>query len=189
MINSNENLKKRRGNGTQCTGVAIKLKDDAAVSWKNWDGRRVRTVNVDDVEYITCELTNQLKEKSLFNLKSETDTVVITLQLYGKLHSISGIKVTQFGVNCNTATTGHKLQGTSKDKVIVGSWNYTFPNWTHVVLSRVQTLSGLFLCEKLDVTKPFPGLPEVMFEERRLEDVETEMLAKWEAGQTERESF
>jgi len=113
MINSNENLKKRRGNGTQCTGVAIKLKDDAAVSWKNWDGRRVRTVNVDDVEYITCELTNQQKEKSLFNLKPETDTVVITLQLYGKLHSIGGIKITQFGVNCNIATTGHKLQGTS----------------------------------------------------------------------------
>lgn len=59
MINSNEILKKKRGNGTQCRGVGIKLKDDAVVVWKNWDGRRVKTVSVEDVEYMTCELLNQ----------------------------------------------------------------------------------------------------------------------------------
>ena len=48
----------------------------------------------------------------------------------------------QFGVK-NIATTGHQLQGMSKDQLIVSSWNYSSKNWIYVVLSRVRTLSGL----------------------------------------------
>ena len=35
------------------------------------------------------------------------------------------------------------------------SWNYSLPNWIYVVLSRVKTLNGLFLVNKLkdDLTK------------------------------------
>ena len=76
MINSNENLKKKRGNGSQCR-VGIKLKDDAVVVWKNWEGRRVKSICVEDVEYMTCELLNQSKTKTYFQLKPETDQVTI----------------------------------------------------------------------------------------------------------------
>ena len=127
MFNSNENLKFRRGNGTQCTGVGIKLKDGAVTSWKNWDGRRVRTVSVDDVDYIRCKLVNQSEDCSTFRLKPEKDTVTISLKFFGKVQSIGGMKISQFGVNSNIATTGHKLQGTSKDQLIVASWNYRCP--------------------------------------------------------------
>ena len=52
--------------------------------------------------------------------------------------------MTQFPVNSNIATTGHKLQGQTKKHLIVTSWNYTFPNWVYVGLSRVKNLRGLF---------------------------------------------
>jgi len=81
-------------------------------------------------------------------LKPETDTVTITLNIMGRKLRTPGHRITQFGVNSNVATTGHKLQGTSKDKLIVASWNYSEPNWTYIVLSRVRTLKGLFLTEK-----------------------------------------
>ena len=50
-------------------------------------------------------------------------------------------KVTQIPV----ATTGHKLQGMSKDTLIVNDWNYRCANWVYVVLSRVRRRKGLFL--------------------------------------------
>ena len=64
-----------------------------------------------------------------------------------------GAKIIQFGVNSNKATTGHKLQGASLNKMVVRSWEYGIPNWIYVVLSRVRSLKGLFICEKLDYTK------------------------------------
>lgn len=49
--------------------MGIKLKDDAVVVWKNWDGRKVKTVSVEDVKHMTCELLNQSKTKTYFRLK------------------------------------------------------------------------------------------------------------------------
>jgi hypothetical protein len=59
-------------------------------------------------------------------------------------------KMNQIPANSNDATTGHKLQGMSKNAIIVSSWPTgslaaMFKNWEYVVLSRVRTLSGLYL--------------------------------------------
>ena len=48
----------------------------------------------------------------------------------------------QIPANSNDAITGHKLQGMSKDLLIVSSWPTgglaaMFMNWEYVVLSRV----------------------------------------------------
>ncbi len=58
-------------------------------------------------------------------------------------------KMNQIPANSNDATTGHKLQGMSKDIIIVSSWptgglSVMFKNWEYVLLSRVRTLSGLY---------------------------------------------
>ena len=105
--------------------------------------------------------------------------MTISLKMQSNYQRIGGIKITQFGVNCNIAATGHKLQGTSKDSLIIGSWNYTFENWIYVVLSRVRTLKGLFLCEELDLTKPFRIIKEVEIEESRLEKIQDRVLEMW----------
>ena len=61
---------------------------------------------------------------------------------------LKGVSMTQLPINMNDATTEHKLQGMSKDKLIVVSWSF-IPNWIYVVLSRVRTLKGLFLLKPL----------------------------------------
>ena len=68
--------------------------------------------------------------------------------------------MTQIPANSNDATTGHKLQGMSKDSIVVTSWPTgglaaMFKNWEYVVRSRVSTLSGLYLVEPIDMDKSF----------------------------------
>ena len=36
---------------------------------------------------------------------------------------LKGVSITQIPINMNDTTTGHKLQGMSKDKLIVVSWS------------------------------------------------------------------
>jgi len=50
--------------------------------------------------------------------------------------TLGNVKVTQVPVNSNIATTVHKLQGMSKDIIIVNSWNYRCENWIYTVLSK-----------------------------------------------------
>ena len=62
------------------------------------------------------------------------------------------VRLLQYPVNLNDATTGHKLQGSSKNMLIVRNWSYT-PGWLYTNLSRVRTLNGLYLMQEL---KPTP---------------------------------
>ena len=55
----------------------------------------------------------------------------------------------QFPINNDLATTGHKLQGMTKQYLIVSQLNYSTPNWIYVVLSRVTSLDGLFLLQPI----------------------------------------
>ncbi len=69
-------------------------------------------------------------------------------------------KMKQILANSNDATTCHKLQRMSKDAIILSSWPNgglaaMFKNWEHVVLSRVWTLSGLYLVNPIDMDKSF----------------------------------
>jgi hypothetical protein len=150
MINTNKDLDKGRGSGTLCWGIGIKLKKGTKVKSKIWDGKTIPTVSIDSVEYMLCEHhKDSIYKIKTFKIYPEKESVKINLKMFGNIITIGGVSITQFPVNSNIATTGHKLQGMSKDFLIVHSWNYTFPNWVYVVLSRVRSLNGLFLCEKL----------------------------------------
>jgi hypothetical protein len=59
-----------------------------------------------------------------------------------------------------------KLQGMSKDAIVVTSWptgglEAIFKNWEYVVLSHVRTLSGLYLVEPIDMGKSFKPSSEL----------------------------
>ena len=76
------------------------------------------------------------------------------------------LKMRLLPVNISTASTGHKLQGRSKDTLIITSWpnfknNYIFNNWEYVVLSRVRTLNGLYLFEPIDEIRSFEPSEEL----------------------------
>ena len=69
----------------------------------------------------------------------------------------------QFPVNLNDATTGHKLQGMSKDVPIVTlcPTKKVFENRVYVVLSRIRKLDGLYLLEPIDMKHSFQPLKEL----------------------------
>ena len=50
MCNTNDALKFGRGNGTLCHCIKVRMKQNASVQWKNWDGRKVNTTSVDQIE-------------------------------------------------------------------------------------------------------------------------------------------
>ena len=88
-----------------------------------------------------------------------------------------------FPVNICTASTGHKLQGRSKDLIIVSSWpklqgNAAFVNWEYVVLSRVRTLKGLYLFQKLDLNRSYAPSEELQLFIKRAEKKESILIKK-----------
>jgi hypothetical protein len=89
----------------------------------------------------------------------------------------------QILANSNNATTGHKLQGMSKDAIIVSSWltgglAAMFKNWKYIVLSRVQTLSRLYLVKPIDMDKSFQPSPQLTSYMDKTRKFEKQMLEK-----------
>ncbi len=87
----------------------------------------------------------------------------------------------QIPANSNDATTGQKLQGMSKDDIIVLSWltgsmAAMFKNWEYVVLSHVQTLSGLYLVKPIDMDKSFQPSPQLTSYMDKIRTFEKDML-------------
>ncbi len=114
------------------------------------------------------EMLSKEKKNRIFNLVPEEFSPEVNV----KHHHTSTrkqklcFKMNQNPANSNDATTGHKLQGMSKDIIIVSSWptgglSLIFKNWEYVVLSRVHTLSGLYLVEPIDMDKSFNPSPQV----------------------------
>lgn len=166
MCNDNSKLKTENiGNGTLCRVKKIKLKPGAPpLQWKNWEGVKVYTVNARYVDWVEFER---------FPVKS-TATVHVSLDdAVSERVALKGVSITQLPINMNDATTGHKLQGMSKDKLIVVSWSF-IPNWIYVVLSRVRTLKGLFLLKPLptDCLDKFQVPRDLQAFERRMRNLE-----------------
>ena len=83
-------------------------------------------------------------------------------------------KINQIPVNSSDAITGHKLQGLTKDQLIVYSWNKS-TSWIYVVLSRVRTLKGLFLLKGIrlkDIKPPSRDYLAFMGQMMRLQQVD-----------------
>jgi hypothetical protein len=192
-----------RGNGTLCTVIGVKLKHNPqSYRWKNYHGKKVWTVNANDVEWAECKHINktgtivqleaqidQLKctleslqktnttgiqqvQSDLQNLKNKLSTElkdrrfklepeifstkVSVKEFVGSKKKIqSNCRTKQIPANTNDATTGHKLQGMSKNVIIVTSWPTGFKNWEYVVLSRARTLSGLYLVKSINMNISF----------------------------------
>ena len=183
-IGKHERRDDLRGNGTTCRCLGVTLKPGANITWKNWDGKKVNTVSVNDVQWLHLEhWPKQPRNASRFfkikprNFSSKMEFPISQFDDDLRL-TIGNVSFTQFPINSNIATTGHKLQGMSKDALIVNSWNYSFANWIYVVLSRVRTLSGLYLCSPLDMNKPFKVPEKLMQFEARMNLREKKFLAK-----------
>ncbi len=134
------------------------------------------------------DLRNKLaKEMISCRFKLEPEQFLPEVSI--KHHNASSKKVTfrckmkQISANSNDSTTSHKLQGMSKDAIIVSSWPtgglaVMFKNWEDVVLSRVRTLSGLYLVKPIDMDKSFHPSPQLTSYMEKTRKFEKEMLEK-----------
>ncbi len=55
MIIDNDDISKGRGNGTLCRVIGIKRKTNTPLNWKTYDGKKVYTINVTDLDYVEFE--------------------------------------------------------------------------------------------------------------------------------------
>ena len=121
-----------------------------------------------------------LKESQCFMLSPTKSTAYMHVTLDDAVSEqivLKGVSMTQLPINMNDATTGHNLQGMSKDKLIVVSWS-SIPNWIYVVLSRVRTLKGLFLLKPLpsNCLDKFQVPRDLQAFERRMHDLEHQVI-------------
>ena len=104
-----------------------------------------------------------------FIVKPETQQIQATIHDIQKI-ILSDISMTQFPVNCNIATTCHKLQGKTLQKLVINSLNYGTKNWIYVVFSRLTKLNGLILNQMLDENKKYSCDPLLLRWEKRMKN-------------------
>ncbi len=116
------------------------------------------------LESLTSSLSAKMNDCK-FKLEPESFSTKVSVKKYDTSTTYFDFrcKMKQIPANTNDATTGHKLQGMSEDVIIVASWPTAsmFKNWVYVVLSRVQTLSDLYLINPIDIDKSFKPSDEL----------------------------
>ena len=134
-------------------------------------------------ETVINELQDSLERLSKtrrFKMNPHTKTVHVRVKPhnFAKTRMEFKCRMHQLPVNLNDATTGHKLQGMSKDVVIITSWpkGGLFNNWEYTVLSRVRTLEGLFIFEEISLDKSFAPSDELKLYFRRAKNRESTFL-------------
>jgi hypothetical protein len=112
--------------------------------------------NIDEIQHLRHKL-EVLSRKRRFRLQPKTSYV--TFHLDSLKRNCNGsckhrtrvrAKLKQFPIILNDATTGYKLQGSTKNQIILQSIDYQTSGWLYTALSRVRRLKGLFLCEKIN---------------------------------------
>jgi hypothetical protein len=125
--------------------------------------------NTNNKLILTLKTLLILKQKHrLFKIPPEQHKVSVTLTpicLCG-INETFKCQMTMFPLNINTSSTGHKLQGRSKDMVIMSSYpkpknNICFSNWEYKVLSCVRTLKRSVF-QPIDMEHSFKPTEDLM---------------------------
>ena len=130
----------------------------------------------DFVDQLRCE---NLKHR--FKLEPQKFSTTVNVKIHPMAPQTElKCNMYQLPINLNDATTGHKLQGMSKDVVIISSWpkGGLFKNWEYVVLSRVRTVTGLYLFEPIDMDKSFKPSEELTLFFKRAKKKQKTFLAE-----------
>ena len=167
---------------TQLESQIKELKNELDLPPKNHksDSKAIKS----KIDELNKKLAKEMNGR-VFKLEPEQFTPEVTVKHYhaSSKKIVFRCKMMQIPANSNDATTGHKLQGMSKDAIIVSSWPTgslaaMFKNWEYVVLSRVRTLSGLYLVKPIDMDKSFQPSPQLASYMDKIRKFEKDMLEK-----------
>jgi len=152
MYTENHDVSNGIANGTLCYLLKVVLHvhvTENDFSSTNVDGYFVRTIDATKVDYLLCQIDGSNRT---FKVKADNASCKIDFPIQlipgEKTRKIVRATVNRFPVLVNHATTGHKLQGQTKESLFISDWHYG-SNWPYIVLSRVTTLKGLFLLKPL----------------------------------------
>ena len=158
MLVSNDDVANGHANGTRVILQSTVLKPTATVTFDKIDGNSCRSVEAADVDHLLCHSVDDVNKT--FKISARTMTCMVNAPLpacFGAPSSANvqlTVQLRQFPIILNYATTGHKLQGQTKESLVISIWSKT-KNWNYVALSRVKTREGLFLVNSLPYTTDF----------------------------------
>ena len=161
MVNNNGDVGNGIAKGTKAYMEKIHLKPGKTIRYTTIGPKNSRikipVVQASDISRIAMRHESPDVVSPVFMLEPKTKQTFCSKVPYPDSLQTGGqtsaqmlyMRGTQLPILCNNATTGHKLQGATIGTLFVHSWS-NVRNWTCVVLSRVKTLKGLFLRQKLD---------------------------------------
>jgi PIF1-like helicase len=164
MLVSNDDVPNGHANGTRTLVTGVVLKPNASMKKIMLDGHWCHSVEADDVQHIVCRSEDKREKEFKIKPKQLTCTVKVPVPSHFGAPTSASLKMTlqvrQFPVLTNYATTGHKLQGQTKERLIISVWSKR-RNWNYVALSRVKTREGLYLVTKLPYDTDFSVPPDL----------------------------
>ena len=162
MTNDNSRIDEGLANGTPCRGLYLQLKESCHVVQENWEGCMVNTVSVDYVDHMVCMVDcDSSKRSKYFTIKPTSGLCNVTLKQFHNI-VLEPIRISYLPINSNISTTGHKLQGSTLNSLVVNSWTFSVQHWAYVVLSRVKTLNSFVLNVMLDENRHYKANGELM---------------------------
>ena len=151
MMTDNKEVGCGEANGTKARCNSVELKPgETSFPLQLTSGKRVLACFASQVKELHLQHENDRIVPQHFSLNPTChsfSTEIPTGPGWSESWSVT-MKGTQLPVVSNTATTGHKLQGATLLELLVSELRYD-KNWAYVVLSRVKTMKGLALKEKL----------------------------------------
>jgi hypothetical protein len=155
LLGDNVDVTKGLANGTRGILKGYKMKPGQATHTTCVNGYFVNAVFATQLESVVCTHIGS-KYKGDFEIEPSKNKSVIQIPNPVIQEKQSRIKqpvhITQVPLIRNLATTGHKLQGQTKESIVVSDYFYG-SNWMYVILSRVKTRYGLFLRDPINARK------------------------------------
>ena len=147
MGNVNSDVANGIANGTTCTLKHVVLKAGKRPHPIRMHDCWVNAVEVSDVKHMELNFHDSSQFVGRFRIIASKATykVVFPVMEQGRIVKMkTTMDLTQFPIVVNHATTGHKLQGKTLDRLVIAQWSEK-KNWSYVAISRVRTLGGLYL--------------------------------------------
>jgi hypothetical protein len=179
MVNDNIDVKGGIANGTCCVFEKAVLNHNAQIQKMKVHRRWVNTVDIAELDHIVLRFAEMHKPAFVGTFKLFPREKKLNAEFPNTTIGSSGrvnvkIDMLHLPVVLNYATTVHKLQGKSMDNLVIVEWNNK-RNWAYVVLSRVRSLAGIFLCKALPEDYSFEPDPQYV---SMMERLRNRILAK-----------
>ena len=152
MFVSNDDVPNGHANGTRVLLKSIVLNPGCTSDTITIQGQQCQSVEAHSVQHLVCTLDGN--DSKIFHVTPKTTTCYVKAPLPNHFGATTDatitfkICMTQFPVLVNNATTGHKLQGQTKENLVISVWSKK-KNWNYVALSRVTKRQGLYLVSPL----------------------------------------